>query len=109
MTLEMREPTFVILSSLAAGPRHGYGIITDAAALTDDTLRLQAGTLYAALDRLRVDGLVEVASEEIVQGRLRRSFALTENGRARLSAEAERRRRGAETALRRLRVTGVGA
>jgi DNA-binding PadR family transcriptional regulator len=109
MTLEMREPTFVILSSLAAGPLHGYGIITDAANQTNGSMRLQAGTLYAALDRLRADGLVEVASEDIVQGRLRRSFALTERGRSRLSAEAERRRLGAETALRRLKTRVVGA
>lgn len=105
----MREPTFVILSSLAAGPRHGYGIITDAAALTDDSLRLQAGTLYAALDRLRADGLVKVASEDIVQGRLRRSFALTDRGKTRLSTEALRRQRGAEAALRRLNVRVVEA
>lgn len=105
----MREPTFVILSSLASGPRHGYGIITDAAALTDGSLKLHAGTLYAALDRLRADGLVDVFSEDIVQGRLRRTFTLTDKGKTRLSAEAQRRRTGAETALRRLKIRVVEA
>ncbi|BDZ49249.1 PadR family transcriptional regulator [Frondihabitans sucicola] len=109
MSFEMREPTFVILSSLAEGPRHGYGIITDTAGLTGGTMRLQAGTLYAALDRLRVDGLVEVSSEEIVHGRLRRSFTLTTLGRSRLAEEARRRQHGAELALRRLRTKVVGA
>jgi PadR family transcriptional regulator, regulatory protein PadR len=109
MTSEMREPTFVILSSLASGPRHGYGIITDAAALTNGSLKLQAGTLYAALDRLRTDGLVAIDSEQIVQGRLRRSFALTEQGLVALSEEAKRRQQGAELALRRLRTRAVEA
>lgn len=105
----MREPTFVILSSLASGSRHGYGIITDVAALSSGALRLQAGTLYAALDRLRVDGLVEVSSEDIVQGRLRRSFSLTSLGRTRLAEAAHRRQQGAEIALRRLNGGVVGA
>jgi PadR family transcriptional regulator PadR len=109
MSLEMREATFVILSSLADGPRHGYAIIAEAAALTDGEMRLQAGTLYAALDRLRVDGLVAVASEEIVGGRLRRSFTLTDHGRSRLSDEAKRRRAGADLALKRLNTKVVGA
>jgi DNA-binding PadR family transcriptional regulator len=31
----LREPTFLILTSLASGPRHGYGIIQDIADLSD--------------------------------------------------------------------------
>lgn len=105
----MREPTFVILSSLAEGPRHGYAIIADAATLSGGAMRIQAGTLYAALDRLRMDGLVEVSAEEVVQGRLRRSFSLTGAGETRLAAEAERRRAGANVALKRLKTRAVGA
>ena len=105
----MREATFVILSSLADGDRHGYAIMAVAAEISHGAIELQAGTLYAALDRLRADGLVRVAGEEIVGGRLRRSFALTDNGRARLAEEARRRLDGARTALKRLNVKGVGA
>lgn len=103
MVKEMREPTFAILTALASGPRHGYGIISDALKMSDGSIRLQAGTLYAALDRLRLDGMVLVASEEIVQGRLRRSYALTEAGLRGLEAEAQRRRSSAERALGRIR------
>jgi DNA-binding PadR family transcriptional regulator len=99
----MQEPTFVILTALAAGPRHGYAIIADATELTDGALHLQAGTLYAALDRLREQRLVEVASEEVVNGRLRRSYRLTADGRDAVVAEAERRRALASRALSRLR------
>ena len=104
----MREATFVILSSLADGARHGYAIIAEASELTGGEIQLQAGTLYAALDRLKVDGLVTVAAEEIVGGRLRRSFALTDHGRSRLTEEAKRRRAGADLALRRLNTKAVG-
>jgi len=43
----LREPTFLILTSLASGPRHGYGIIQDIADLSDGRVRLRAGTLRA--------------------------------------------------------------
>ncbi|HEX6469258.1 MAG TPA: PadR family transcriptional regulator [Streptosporangiaceae bacterium] len=102
----MREPTFLILTSLAAGPRHGYGIITDVERISGGGLRLRAGTLYAALDRLTGDGLVEPQREEIVDGRLRRYYAITDEGVARLAAEAARLRRNAEAAEARLRLAG---
>ncbi|HEY3905605.1 MAG TPA: helix-turn-helix transcriptional regulator [Streptosporangiaceae bacterium] len=49
----IQEPTFLILTALAAGPQHGYGIMTDVAQISGDRVKLRAGTLYAALDRLR--------------------------------------------------------
>ena len=55
----MQEPTFLILTALAAGPQHGYAIITDAGRTSGGVTRLQTGTLYMALDRLRSAGLVE--------------------------------------------------
>jgi PadR family transcriptional regulator, regulatory protein PadR len=104
----MREATFAILSALADGERHGYAIMSEVAAISGGTIQLQAGTLYAALDRLRVDGLVQVAGEEIVGGRLRRSFALTDKGRSRLADEARHRLDGAQIALKRLNTKTVG-
>ena len=47
----MREPTFLVLTALAATPQHGYAVIEDVAKMTDGRVRLRAGTLYAALDR----------------------------------------------------------
>ncbi|WP_433224665.1 PadR family transcriptional regulator [Microtetraspora malaysiensis] len=99
----MQEPTFLILTSLAAGPQHGYGIVTDVLRISDERVRLRAGTLYAALDRLQGEGLVETDREEIVDGRARRYYRLTSDGEARLSVEVERLRHNAETAAARLR------
>ena len=70
----VQEPTFLVLTSLAAGPQHGYGIMTDVTQISGGRVRLRAGTLYAAL--------VEVDREEIVNGRLRRYYRLTRAGRA---------------------------
>src|ERR1700728_2403752 len=100
----MQEPTFLILTGLAAGPQHGYGIITDAEQISGGVTRLQTGTLYMALDRLRSAGLVEPDREEVADGRLRRYYRLTDEGAALLGAETERRRASAAVAAQRLRV-----
>ena len=98
----MQEATFLILTALAERSQQGYGIITDVAEISAGRLRLRAGTLYTALDRLRTDGLIEVDREEIVDGRLRRYYRLTPAGGTRLAAEAARLHAHAMAALRRL-------
>jgi len=103
----LREPAFLVLTALAAQPQHGYAMIADVHRISDGKVRLHAGTLYAVLDRLRGEGLVEIDREEVVQSRLRRYYRLTEQGARRLAAEAERLRRHAETAGQRLRRLGL--
>jgi DNA-binding PadR family transcriptional regulator len=102
----MQEPSFLILASLAAGPQHGYGIMTDVAQVSESRVRLRAGTLYAALDRLGNEGLLEVDHEEIVETRLRRYYRLTPAGRTRLADETARLRANAAVAASRLRLAG---
>jgi DNA-binding PadR family transcriptional regulator len=99
----LQEPTFLILTALAAGPLHGYGLITEVASLSGGRVELRPGTLYGALDRLGDDGLVAADREEIVDGRLRRYYRLTDDGAAVLAAAADRLRRNALAASRRLR------
>jgi PadR family transcriptional regulator PadR len=86
----MREPTYFVLAALLAGPLHGYAIMKRAEELSDGRVRLATGTLYTALDRLTVEGQVELVSEETVAGRIRRSYGLTESGTTALRAEAQR-------------------
>jgi len=105
----MREPSFLILTALAAGPQHGYSLMTDVAHISEDRVRLRAGTLYAALDRLRADGLIDADREQIVDGRLRRYYRLTPHGAEALAAETARMRSNAAVATRRLRALGMGA
>jgi len=102
----MQEATFLILTALASGSQHGYGIISDVEAISNGRVRLRAGTLYSALERLRVDGLVRVDREEVVESRLRRYYRLTAEGKRQLAAEASRLQADAATAFDRLGLAG---
>ncbi|MFI5529171.1 PadR family transcriptional regulator [Kitasatospora sp. NPDC051853] len=110
---QLQEPTRLVLTALADAPRHGYAIIQEVLAISDGRTRLSTGTLYTALDRLLQQGLIEVEREEVVGGRMRRTFALTGQGQDVLVEEAGRLRRSvAETERRlavRLRPNGAGA
>jgi PadR family transcriptional regulator, regulatory protein PadR len=86
----MREPTYFVLAALLAGPLHGYAIIKRAEEMSGGRVRLATGTLYTALDRLTEEGYVRLVSEELVAGRVRRSYGLTDEGSAALRAEAQR-------------------
>ena len=103
----LQEPSFLILTALAAGPQHGYGVIKDVEEISSGSVTLRVGTLYGALDRLTAEGLVELDHEEVVDSRLRRYYRLTDAGGAHLAAEASRTRQQANTALRRLRESGA--
>jgi DNA-binding PadR family transcriptional regulator len=102
----MQEATFLILTALAGSAQHGYGIITDVSEISDGRVTLRAGTLYTALDRLQVDGLIAVDREEVVDSRLRRYYRLTAAGAARLADEAARLQSHARVALMRLTPAG---
>jgi DNA-binding PadR family transcriptional regulator len=98
----LREPTFLILAALAPQPLHGYAIIGEVAALSGGRLELRPGTLYGALDRLAAEGLLEPDREEVIEGRLRRYYRLTDAGAAVLEQEAARLQRNADAARQRL-------
>jgi DNA-binding PadR family transcriptional regulator len=95
------EPSYFILAALLDGPLHGYGIIKQAAKLSDGRVRLTAGTLYGALDRLADQGLVLVDRQEVVQGRTRRYYRLTDHGVRALQEEAARMQQAARVVTRR--------
>lgn len=103
----MHEATFLIMTALAARSQHGYGIIADVKEISGGRVRLRAGTLYTALERLRGDKLVEVDREEIVDSRLRRYYRLTSAGRKRLAVEAARLKANAHVAMSRLGPAGA--
>ena len=96
----MREPTYFVLACLLEGPLHGYAIIKRAAELSGGRVRLATGTLYTALDRLTAEGYVRLVSDEIVSGRVRRSYGLTGPGAAALRAEAVRMAEAAQIVTR---------
>jgi len=105
---EMREPTFFVLTALADGRKHGYALITATRELSDGRVELKVGTLYAALDRLTSEGLVAPAGDEVVDGRLRRYYELTDAGADALRAEAARLADNARNAVARLKLRPAG-
>ena len=84
------EPTFYILAAVARGPLHGYAILGAVNELSEGRVKVRAGTLYAALDRLVRESALIVDSETVVDGRLRRNYRITASGRQMLRASAER-------------------
>jgi DNA-binding PadR family transcriptional regulator len=88
--MELRPASYFVLASLLDGPLHGYAITRRAAELSDGEVRLTAGTLYGALERMASRGLVEVEREETVEGRLRRYYRITGGGRDAVLEEAKR-------------------
>jgi peptidoglycan/LPS O-acetylase OafA/YrhL len=90
-----RDTSRLVLETLADSPQHGRGIIGDARRISGGRVRLRAGALYAALDRLQAEGLVETAHETVVDGRPLRYY------RARPAAPDRRRpARSARPAVR---------
>ena len=76
----------LLLSVLAAGPAHGYAIITALRARSEGMFDLPEGTVYPALHRLEDAGLL-ASSWADADGRKRRVYALTGDGEAALAAQ----------------------
>ena len=87
----MTGQAFFVLTALADSPRHGYGIVREVADLSQGRVKLKISGLYGALDRLAADGLIEHDRQEAHDGRLRRYYQLTTDGRRGLAQEAELR------------------
>jgi DNA-binding PadR family transcriptional regulator len=104
----MREPTYFTLAALLDGPLHGYAIAKRAELLSDGRVRLAAGTLYAALDRLLNPGLVAVDGDEVVRGRARRYYRITDAGGEAVRAEVARLRQAASVVAERMVVRAEG-
>jgi PadR family transcriptional regulator, regulatory protein PadR len=103
----MTGQAFFVLTALADGPRHGYGIVGEVAELSRGRVRLKIGSLYGVLERLAAEGLIEPDREEVHEGRLRRYYRLTEDGRRTLAEEAELRAATARIVRKRLGPLGV--
>jgi DNA-binding PadR family transcriptional regulator len=90
--LPLRPADFQILMVVAKGPMHAYGI----SKATEDNgpggVRLEIGSLYRTLNRLRTDGLLRETetTESGPQNQTRRGYAITDLGREVAAAEAAR-------------------
>ncbi len=79
----------LILKTLGWGPRHGYGIARWLEQRTEDTLRIEEGSLYPALYRLERRGLVTSEWGKSELGRRAKYYRLTKEGTAQLHRETQ--------------------
>jgi DNA-binding PadR family transcriptional regulator len=93
------DPSLLVLTSLAAGPKHGYAIMQDVA--SESGVRMGPGTLYGVIARLEEQGLIEPLAP---QDR-RRPYKITAEGSRALAAQLRRMRSLAEKGLGRLAST----
>jgi DNA-binding PadR family transcriptional regulator len=72
------DVSFLVLSSLADGPKHGYAMIQDIQQFSGT--RLEPGTLYGAITRLERQGWIEPLPTD----ERRRPYSVTPDGLAAL-------------------------
>ena len=84
----------MVLKTLdAMGPLHGYGIARRIEQVSDDVLRLNQGTIYAALLRLTQRGWIKSEWGVSDNNRKAKFYSLTRSGRKQLTAQAKNWRR----------------
>ena len=77
----------LILRTLLFGPQHGHGITLSIQRQSDDTLLVDHGSLYPALQRLEDNGWISAAWGTSDNNRKARFYTLTKAGRKQLGAE----------------------
>jgi DNA-binding PadR family transcriptional regulator len=85
----LTESYFYILLCLFNGPNHGYAIMQETAALTDDRVKIGAGTMYGAFTNLLKKEYIIECYDEGNEDR-RKRYELTDLGREVLRGEVWR-------------------
>lgn len=91
--LPLTPAEFHILLALSDGERHGYSIMQEIAARTDNKMRIGPATLYRSIKRMLDNGLIGEVSERpdpALDDQRRRYYELTDFGRQVAQAEARR-------------------
>ena len=83
----------LILRTLLFGPQHGHGITVSIQRQSDDTLLVDHGSLYPALQRLEDQGWIAAEWGTSDNNRRARFYSLTKAGKKQLTAETRQWRR----------------
>jgi PadR family transcriptional regulator PadR len=77
----------LILKTLTIQPMHGYGIAQHLQRLSDDVIRVEEGSLYPALQRMRQKGWIRAEWRQTPNNQRARYYTVTRAGRRRLGDE----------------------
>src|ERR1700749_4852237 len=77
----------LILKTLALEPMHGYGISVRIEQISKGVFRLNAGSLFLAIQRLERDSLIDGDWQPTENNRRAKYYSLTQKGRTRLNEE----------------------
>jgi PadR family transcriptional regulator, regulatory protein PadR len=77
----------LVLKTLALEPMHGYGIAVRLEQMSKGTFRINAGSLFVALQRLQREGLIKNEWKATENSRRAKYYTLTQQGRKRLDSE----------------------
>ncbi|AXY42585.1 MULTISPECIES: PadR family transcriptional regulator [Halomonas] len=79
-TIKMSLSKFFVLSVLHRKPMHGYEVVQAVEKSTNGCCSPSEGTVYPVLNEFEAGGYL-CSTNEVVQGRSRKVYALTEKGR----------------------------
>jgi PadR family transcriptional regulator, regulatory protein PadR len=74
----------LILKTLTRDVMHGYGIAEHIRQMSDEVLKVEEGSLYPALQRLQLQGLIASEWGHSINNRRARYYRLTRAGRRQL-------------------------
>jgi transcriptional regulator len=77
----------LILKTLALEAMHGYGIAVRLEQMSKGVFRVNAGSLFVALQRLQRAGLIRSEWKATENNRRAKYYALSEQGRKKLTSE----------------------
>jgi PadR family transcriptional regulator, regulatory protein PadR len=98
----------LVLRTLLWGPTHGHGIAKSIERMSEDTLKVEHGSLYPALQRLQQEGWVTAEWGVSKNNQRAKYYRLTGAGRRKLVAETSRWERFVHAVTRVLRPAESG-
>jgi PadR family transcriptional regulator, regulatory protein PadR len=80
----------LVMKILRRGAHHGFALASYIQQMSDEVLRVEAGSLYPALHRMTEAGLLKAEWRMSEAGRRARFYELTAKGRRQLDADEKR-------------------
>lgn len=80
----------LILRTLSTGPNHGFAIARRIGQISKSVLKVEQGSLYPALHKMELDGLIEAYWDTTENNRRAKYYRLTKEGQRALASETSR-------------------